>query len=82
MVFSKVQLGKNRITENFILTLKSHFKKHKIVKVQVLKSAGHKKEKVKEFSEKILEKLGKNFSARIVGFVINVKRMQMEKENL
>jgi len=80
MVFSKVQLGKNGITENFFLTLKSHFKKHKIVKVQVLKSAGHEKEKVKEFSEKILKRLGKNYSARIVGFVINVKRLQMKEE--
>jgi len=80
MVFSKVQLGKNQITENFILTLKSHFKKHKTVKVQVLKSAGHDREKVREFSEKILKKLGKNFSARIVGFVINVRRLHMKED--
>jgi len=69
----KVQLGKQGITDNFISTLREHFKKNKIVKVAVLKGAGHDKQKVKEFSEEIVNKLGKNFTARIVGFTIAIK---------
>ena len=51
-----MQLGKQGITENFIGTLKHYFDRHKNVRVSVLKSAGHNKDKVKEYSEKILEK--------------------------
>ena len=69
-----VQLGKQGITDNFIGTLKNHFKKNKNIKISVLKSAGHDKEKVKKFSEEILEKLGKNYTSRVIGFTIVLKK--------
>ena len=71
---ARIQLGKQGITDNFIETLKSHFKNHQNVRVSVLKSAGHEKIKVKEYSDKILEKLGKNYSSRIIGFTIVLKK--------
>ena len=74
MTQSNVQLGKQGITENFISTLQSHFKKHDTVKISVLKNAGHEKSKVKEYADEILERLGKNFSARTVGFTISIKK--------
>jgi len=60
MTQSQIQLGKNKITDKFAETLKNNFKKHDNVKVSVLKSAGHDREKIKEYSREILEKLGKN----------------------
>jgi len=78
MVVSKVQLGKNGVTDNFIETLKSHFKKHSNVKISVLKSAGHEKETVKGYQEKIVKELGNNYTARTVGFVINIRRLRRE----
>ncbi len=69
-----VQIGKNGITENFIGTLQSHFKKHDNMKISVLKGAGHEKEKVKGYCEKILNSLGRNYTARVVGFTIFVKK--------
>ena len=69
-----LQLGKQGITDNFIATLKNHFKNHENVRVSVLKSAGHDKKKLKEYSEEILEKLGKNYTARVVGFTIVLKK--------
>ncbi|MFA4953519.1 MAG: YhbY family RNA-binding protein [Candidatus Pacearchaeota archaeon] len=72
---SCVQLGKQGITDNFISTLVSHFKSHNNVKVCVLKSAHERdKEKVKKYSEEILERLGNKFTARVIGFTINVKK--------
>ena len=71
---SCVQLGKQGITDNFISTLESHFKNHGNVKICVLKSARESREKVKRYSEEILEKLGKNYTAKIIGFTINVKK--------
>lgn len=85
-----IQLGKQGITNNFICTLKSHFESHNNVKISVLKSArdhqqpasneinqistGYEKSKVKKYSEEILEKLGKNYTAKIIGFTIFLKR--------
>ena len=74
MRHSHIQLGKNGITENFIETLKDHFKNHENVKISILKSAGHEKNKVLGYSEKILEKLGKNYTARVLGFTISLKK--------
>jgi RNA-binding protein YhbY len=74
MTFTEMQLGKNGITNNFIETLKSHFQKHENVRISVLKSAGHEKEKVKKYSDEILEKLGRNYTSRVIGFTIVLKK--------
>jgi len=72
--YSQIQLGKNGISDDFISTLKDHFKNHKNVKVSVLKSAGREKETVKKYSDEIVEELGVFYSAKILGFTIFVKR--------
>ena len=78
MTQGQVQLGKNGITENFIATLKSHFDKHQNVKISVLKGAGPSKEQVKKYSKEILERLGKRYTAKVIGFTIFVKRWRRE----
>lgn len=74
MAVANLQLGKNGLTENFIETVRSHFKKHDSVKISVLKGAGHEKAKIKGYSEEILEALGKNYTCRIIGFTISLKK--------
>ena len=74
----KIQLGKNGVTENFIKCLESLFKNHKDVKIHVLKSATRNKEEIKKNSEEIAKKLGKNYSARVIGFTIIIKRWRRE----
>ena len=71
---AQIQLGKQGITDNFIETLKDNFKKHENVKISVLKSAGHNKNKVKEYCTEILEKLGKKYTIKVIGFTIVVKK--------
>ena len=78
-LIATVQIGKNGITENFLETLKSYFKKHLSVKIVVLKSAERKK--LKEYNEKILEALGKNYTSRIIGFTIIVKKWRKPVKN-
>ena len=75
----EVQIGKNGLTESFIETLKNHFKKHEQVRISVLKSAGHEKSQVKSMAEKILEALGKNYTARVIGFKIVLKKWRKAK---
>jgi len=75
---SKIQLGKQGITKNFIETLKSHFKNHKDVKISILKSAN--RTEIKNYEQKILKNLGANFTARTIGFTINVKRWRKARK--
>ena len=69
-----IQLGKNGITDNFIMTLKNHFKKHNNVKVSVLRSYCRDKEELKEMSEDLLDKLGENYPTKTIGFTIAIKK--------
>jgi RNA-binding protein YhbY len=74
MKTAEMQIGKNGITENFVQTLKTCFEKHESVRISVLKSAGHNKQDIKKYSEEILEKLGKKYTAKLIGFKIIVKK--------
>jgi len=69
-----IQLGKNKLTDNFILTLENHFKKYNNVKVSVLKSCCRDKEELKKISNEILEKLGKNYTTKIIGYTLAIKK--------
>ena len=77
MTLSKIHLGKNKITENFIKTLESHFKKNNVVKISVLRSA--ERENIKKYSEEILKELGKKYTSKIIGFTIVLKKWRKEK---
>ena len=74
----KLQLGKQGVTDNFIYTINNMFNTHRNVKISVLKSArGEGKEgktKVKSIADELLEKLGKNYTAKIIGFTIIIKK--------
>jgi len=75
----EMQLGKNGITENFIETLKKYFQNHEQVKISVLKSARENREDIKKHVEEILDKLGKNYTAKIIGFKIILKKWRKDK---
>lgn len=76
MMQKHIQLGKQGVTDSFVENLKVYFKKFQIIRISVLKSAGHDKVKVKKYSEMILEKLGKNYKSRIVGFTIIIMKFK------
>lgn len=75
----QIQIGKNKVSENFMGTLKDHFKDHENIKVSVLKGAGADKKKVREYSEEILSILGNYYTAKIVGFTIFIKKWRKPK---
>ena len=74
-----ILLGKQGISENFIESLKTRFKNHENIKICVLKSAGHDRNKIKEYSEEILGELGGKYTARIIGFTIFLKKWRREQ---
>ncbi len=69
-----MQIGKGGITDNFISTLKTYFKKNRVVKIAVLKSARETREKTKEYSEELLKQLGPSFTSRVIGHTIALKK--------
>ena len=79
MAIKELQIGKNKITENFIETLKTYFVKNKTVKIYVLKSARESREDMKKISGELIEKLGKNYTIKIIGFTIILRKWRREQ---
>ncbi len=75
---TKLQIGKQGLTEGFMQSLAAAFKNREDIKIHVLKSGGHEREKIKQMAEEIINKLGKKFTYRIVGFTIFVKKWRRE----
>ncbi|MFH1710925.1 MAG: YhbY family RNA-binding protein [Nanoarchaeota archaeon] len=71
---TEIQIGKKGLTLGFLDLLKSAFKTHELVRIKVLKSAGHEKKKVKEISEEILNQMGKNYTCRTIGFTLIIRK--------
>lgn len=68
------QIGKEGFKESLVETLKNAFKTRENVRVVLLKSSGHTKSSTKGIAEKIVDKLGRNYTYRIVGFTIFIKK--------
>ena len=72
----KIPVGKNGVTENFVFTLKNAFNTQDTVKVAVHQ---HKKE-TKKIAEEILKKLGKQYTTKIIGFTIAIKKWRKARK--
>jgi len=72
----KLQMGKNGFTESFFEQLKRIFDDAEIVKINILKSACRDKKQATEIAEKIVDRLGKNFTYRLVGYVLTINKFR------
>lgn len=70
----KLQIGKNGLTPEFIEQVKKFFEKSESVRISILKSACRDKEHAKEMGEELVEKLGKNFTYKLIGYVLVVRK--------
>jgi CRS1 / YhbY (CRM) domain. len=75
----KLQIGKNGITQGFLEALQKLFEIRENIKICVLKSGGHEREKVKQMETEILNFLGNRYTSRIVGFTIFIKKWRKPK---
>ncbi len=80
MLIRQMQLGKSGITESFINNLKNQFKNSQVMKIYVLKSASRDRGQIKKFRDELLEKLGKHFTGRIIGFTIILRKWRKARE--
>ena len=80
---TKFQIGKAGVTQGSIDSLVLAFKKHKQVRVSLLKSSGRNRENMPKFAEEIkvgLEKDTKSsYKVRIIGFTVIVIKNSKDK---
>jgi RNA-binding protein YhbY len=69
-----IQLGKSGYEEGNKENIKKALDKHKNIKVAVLKSYIRNQQQLKELKEKMLADLGENYTARVVGYSIFLKK--------
>ncbi len=72
------QLGKQGLTAGFIEMLKKTFKKHDLVKVNILKSCSRNKKEAGAIGDKICSELkqseNKGFTYRLIGYTLSIKK--------
>jgi RNA-binding protein YhbY len=78
-----INMGKRGLTPGFIEILEKAFINHEFLKIAVLKSACRDREEIKTMAETICKdlktKLNKEFTSRIIGFTINIKKWRKLK---
>lgn len=70
----KLQIGKNGLTSEFIEQVKSVFKKEKVIKISILKSACRDKNKADKIAKELVEALGPKYGYKLVGYVIMITK--------
>lgn len=71
-----LQLGKNGLSEAFMLEIKKLFENEKMIKIQMLRSACRDKALAKDIAEKIVNELGKNFGFKIIGYALTISKFR------
>ena len=72
----RLQLGKNGLTEEFVEQVKNTFKNEEVIKISILKSICRDKKEAVKIADSLVENLGKNFSYRLVGYVLTVRKFR------
>lgn len=70
----KFQIGKKGLTEEFIKQIEITFKTCRKVKIDILKSACRDKEEAKKIAQKLVDRLGKNFDYKLIGYVLTLMK--------
>jgi len=78
----KLQIGKNGLTTEFLENLKKVFetKSNESVRINVLKSATRNRKELEEINKRILEVLGSNFTSKVIGYTIVLRKWRKARE--
>ena len=76
----QLQIGKNGLTKEFIESLKNFFKNTENIRISVLSSATRDRAKLKEMQEKIIVDLGKNYTGKVIGWTIVLRKWRKGKD--
>lgn len=76
----QLQIGKNGLTKEFLENLKNFFKNTDNIRISVLSSGTRNKEEMKKWAEKIILELGKNYTAKTIGWTIVLRKWRKGKD--
>ena len=76
----QLQIGKNGLTPGFIETLKTTFNNTENIRISVLQSATRDKEKFKKMQVDIVTALGKNYTGKVIGWTIVLRKWRKGKD--
>ena len=74
----KLQIGKNGVTDAFAEQIQRVLPKGQMIKINILKSACRGKDEAKKMADELVGKLGKEYTYRLVGYVLAVKRYRRD----
>ena len=69
-----MQIGKQGISDNFILTLQNAFKTHNTIRLAALKASGRDSDSINKVADSIVARLKGSFDYRIIGFTIIMRK--------
>ena len=72
----QLQIGKNGLTDAFIEQVRRLSQNEERMKITILKSACRDKVEAKKMCEELVEKLGKNYTYRLIGYVCTLFRFR------
>ncbi len=75
----QMQLGKNGLTLGFIEDIRKRFANTESVRISILQSATRNKEEVKKWAEEITGLLGKNYTNKVIGWTIVLRKWRKAK---
>jgi len=73
------QIGKQGISDNFIETIRTSFKKQDVIKIKVLKTLSRNKEEINNLAQEIAQKAeteNRRFRAKVIGFTIILNKFR------
>lgn len=68
----KFQIGKKGLTDEFIKQIEITFKTCRKIKIDILRSACRDKEEAKKMAEILVDRLGKNYDYKLIGYVLTI----------
>lgn len=76
----KLNLGKKGLTPEFIENLKKLFANVEHARISMLKSSTRDKEEAKKWAEEIVNGLGKNFTYKLIGYTLVIRKWRKSKD--
>ena len=80
MPLVNLQLGKKGLTQEFLVNLKRIFDSTENVRISLLKSSSRNRQEEKLWAEEIVNSLGKNYTAKIVGYTIVIRKWRKARK--
>ena len=74
----QLQIGKNGLTDSLVEQVRKLSLKSERMKIVILKSACRDKVEAKQMCEELVEKLGKNYAYRLIGYVCTLFRFRKD----